>query len=413
MAKPKAGTLLFVLGKDNVCKVGLPPSSANDNFHKRAHHVGTLENVSMCFFSPEGKLFVVRGGELYKGPMPSIATKNWFDDAKRIGRSGWDIFKFLLFSPGGKLYAVTKEGKFFCGAEPKNEHVPWLDKEAEEIGVRGFQKFSSFFFDHEEMLYGILEKQIMKSYPVTPYGTWIVHSTNVGKRYWDEYTHFNGVSYDGNMWAVHNTGVLYSAPPPTFSDDGWVERAQNLGSDYLNYKVMAFAPDKTIAEIVSIDFLPELGKVLSKETVLVKEQLYDNKNGTSTLKATFKVDDKLTADSCFSHEHGYEMDCQAVTTFETGVPLVSEDSILLSTSASSRHTWNLIGINKVTTKVVMSQEFEVEPGKCFLRKAIANKAVIQIPYCAHIKTIFGYETTIGGTWNGTAFYKVQFQNLLQ
>ncbi|XP_069488426.1 uncharacterized protein [Ambystoma mexicanum] len=407
MAKPKAETVLLVVGKDNVCKLGLPPASAKDNFHKRAINVGTLKNASMCFFNPEGRLFVVRGGELYKGPMPTSATNNWFDDARCVGRSDWDTFKLLLFSPAGKLYGVTNDGQLCKGPEPENEHVPWLHREAKVIGGSGFQGFKSMFFDHEGMLYGIVDNQLLKGSPETPDGRWIQHSTNVGKHGWNDYSHFNGFSYDGNMWAVHNTGVLYSAPPPTHLNDRWVERAKNMGSDYMNYKAMAFGQDKTIKKILSCEFLPELGEILSKETVVVQEHLYNNKGSTSKLKATFTVDESLTAESSFSHEHGFEVGFEAETSFETGLPGVVKGSIRLTASASTSHTWNLTETNKVTTKVIMSQEFEVEPGKCVLRKAIVKKAIMRMPYCARIKTMFGYETTIGGTWNGTVFYKIQ------
>ncbi|XP_069488430.1 uncharacterized protein [Ambystoma mexicanum] len=406
MARPD--TILFALGKDGVCKLGLPPVSAADNYFKRAINVGTLQNASMCFFNPDGKLFVVRGSELYCGPTPSRHIENWFDNAKCVGRGDWDTFKFLFFNPSGKLYAVTKSGKFYKGPEPDNEHVPWLHRQATVIGGSGWELFSALCFDNDGILYGVTEDKLLKGPPEVPGGRWIENATNVGKALWDNYSYFMGFSFDGNLWCVsRDTGTLYSAPPPTHKDVPWVTNATNMGADYRIFKTMGFTLDKTIKTIVNLEFLPDIGEILSKETEMVQEQVYDNSKSTSVLKATFKVEKTLVAESSFSHQHGFEVVAGSELTVESGVPFISKGSIKVTVSATTRHDWNFTETNRIETKVSMSQQFEIPPGKCIMRSCVVKKALMDVPYCAKIITVFGYQTTISGIWKGVSYYNVR------
>ncbi|XP_069488427.1 uncharacterized protein [Ambystoma mexicanum] len=406
--KKSLETTLFALGKDGVCKLGLPPAAKTDNYFKRAITVGKLQNASTCFFNPDGKLFVVRGSELYCGPTPSRHTENWFDNATCVGRGNWDMFKFLFFSPKGKLYVVTKDGKLYKGTEPDNEHVPWLHREAKLIDGSGWERFSALCFNNDGILYGVTADKLLKGPPEVRGGRWIKNATEVGRSKWAHHSYFMGFSHDGNMWCVTQpSGTLYSAPPPTHKNESWVLNANDMGRDYRIFKAMGFTKDKTIKKLVSLDFIPHMGNIITKETEMVQEQVYNNRNSSSVLKATFTVEKTLVAESSFSHQHGFEVSASAELTVSSGVPFIENSSVKVTTSATTRHNWNLGSTNKIETKVSMKQDFELKPGECIKRKCIVRKALMDVTYCAKIITVFGCRATISGVWKGVSYWHIE------
>ncbi|KAJ1211548.1 hypothetical protein NDU88_006906 [Pleurodeles waltl] len=401
-------TVLFCIDKNNNCKIGLPPAAEGDNYHRRAMELGKLENVSHVFFNPGGEMFVVRGHELYKGPTPSARWNDWFQLAKCVGSGIWDQFKFLFFSPGGILYAVTKPGVFYKGPEPSNKHISWLHKQATVIGGGDWQYFDALIFDPEGIMYGVWFDLLRKNPPVTNIlGEWAVTSVIVGKG-WRNYSYFMGFSYDGDLWCVsNNNGIMYSAPPPTQPDYPWIDRAQRMGSDYRTYKHMKFTQDKTIQKVLTLDFLLDDGKILETQPEVVALQEYNNKGSTSPLKCTFEINKTCVAETQFTHEHGFTFGLDAETTFKAKIPFVGEAGTSISATTSTSHTWNFATVNRIETHYKTSSTFDLLPGKAVQQKAVVHRATIDVPYMAEIITVFGYKTIVTGIWKGASYFNLK------
>ncbi|XP_069061733.1 tachylectin-2-like [Pleurodeles waltl] len=401
---PQAETVLFAIDRNNQCIIALPPQSPKDDFNNRARRLGKLHNASHVFFNPKGHMFVVRGDELFKGPSPFLPWNDWFSQAKCVGRGLWDQCKFLYFNSQGRLFAVTKSGAWYVGPEPDNPHVPWVYRQAGKIGGSGWEAFDALFFDPDDTMYGVHEGRLRRNSPLsTTDGTWLAHSFVVGEAGWDQLSHFMGFSSDGNLWCVSQDGKMYRGRPPSKKDEPWLKTARNMGSGYNSYKMLAFTDDKTIQKVLSVEFLTDLGKVLKLEPEVVTEKVYDNKDSSTTLKATFEVNKVYIAESQFTHQHGFDFSLEAETTFEAGIPLVGKSSVRMSAKASTSHSWNFTSINRTETTFKMTSEFEVEPGKAVRQIAVAKKATVDVPYSAKVRTIFGHETMVSGSWKGVAY----------
>ncbi|XP_069061732.1 tachylectin-2-like [Pleurodeles waltl] len=408
---PRKETVLFSIDGGNNCRIGLPPSALDDAYNRRSLSLGNLPNASHVFFNPKGDMFVVRGGDLYKGPTPSSPWKDWFASAKRIGRADWNKYKLLYFSNSGKLFAVTKEGEWYRGPEPINEEVPWLYKQASKIGGSDWQHFDALFFDFENIMHGVIQGNLVKGHPFsTTDGAWYAKSKQIGEHIWGTLAYFINFSHDGKLWCVSSQdGAIYTASPPTHRGDNWLARARKVGSGYTMYKCLAFTHDKTIKKIKSFDFLVDIGKVLSMEPYFVAEKVYDNKDSSTPLHSTFELNKVEISESQFSHEHGFDFSAEAETSFESGLPLVAKGSIRLAATTTTSHKWNFTEINRTETHFIITSEFEVEPGKAVRQIAKATKAIIDVPYTATVVTLFGYETTISGTWQGASFLDLRIK----
>ncbi|XP_069488446.1 tachylectin-2-like [Ambystoma mexicanum] len=399
--------LFAVHGK--VCKAGLPPAHYLDNYNGRALVLGSLENPSHVFFSPDGRLYVVQGSQLFTGPIPSNPSKNWLLDVARcVGKNDWRRFKFLFFHPNGSLYAATHQGELYTGPPPTNENVPWLYTEATKIGLGGWDQFYALFFDPQGVLHAVSKDKFVKKLP--PIGideNWFAASQTIGLgTRWSELSHFMSFSPDGNLWCVSKgDGKIYTAAPPTHALDDWQSRAQNLGIGYL-YRLMAFTRDKTIKSVVSLDFQPDVGEVLSTVPEVVAQQVYDNKKSTSPLNATFTFSKTYAVESAFSHEHGFTMDAEAELSFTVGVPFIAEGGFKIAISTSTAHNWSFAKVNRTETQFSMSQTFQVDPGKAVCQKAVVQKAKLIVPYVAKFRTLFDSEVTIQGTWEGATYFNL-------
>ncbi|XP_069488436.1 uncharacterized protein [Ambystoma mexicanum] len=397
-------SVLFTHDCKNTCRIGLPPVATEDLYHERAIKLGKLEPIHHITFNPKGQMFVTRGKELYKGPTPSTPWENWFEQAKCVGRSVWDSFHILCFSPAGDLYALTREGILYKGPEPDNEHVPWLYSRAKKIDNLSQHSIGGLFFDPDGTLYGIVGEQLRRSPPLYNVDKdWLQNSIVVGASGWDRLSNVR-FSYDGNLWCISHSGDLLTAPPPTDPNEDWKSTARTVGTGYLSYGYMSMIRDTTIKRVLHIEFLTDTGKVLSIEPMLVQEQTYNNKDSTTPMKELFEVNRVLVSESTFGQEHGFEFSAKAETTFETGIPLAMKGMVHLSAKATNSHTWNFTETNRVETRFKRTSEVEVPPGKAVLWKAVAKKATMDIPYEATVLTVFGNEETIYGTWKGASIF---------
>lgn len=235
--------ILFTVDNQGVIRAGRPPAAYDDDFTSRARVLGKLSDVSHVLFSPEGLLYVVKGSEIYRGPMPSDPSKNWLQDtAKRVGKTDWGRFERLFFHPKGALYATTHEGELYTGPPPANEDQSWLYTKATKVGNNGWDWFHALFFDPQGVLHAVTEDTFFKrSPPMSAEDNWIGGSQAISRgSVWSGRSHFMSFTPDGNLWYVSKSdGKIYTASPPTRVDDNWLGRAQNLGHSYF-FKFMAF-----------------------------------------------------------------------------------------------------------------------------------------------------------------------------
>ncbi|CAH2299282.1 Hypothetical predicted protein [Pelobates cultripes] len=400
-------TLLFAV-KDYIGRAGLPPKNLLDNFDARSSIVGKLNNVSKIAFNPEGVLFAVRGTELFMGAMPSNPNLDWFSTAKRVGKTDWDGFKCLFFDPNGLLYAATKKGEFYKGPAPSNENVSWLYGQATKIGTAGWNTFDALFFDPKGILYAVTgdDKLVTRSPPTKPDDNWLDSSKTIGKGGWRILTHFMAFTLESDLWCVDSkNGSIYKGPAPTIADTNYIEKAEKLGWGYNVYPLLSFTIDKTMQSIVSFEFLPDSGKILSQGTEVVQTQIYNNKSSTP-LKHTFSFSKTMTESSTFSQEHGFTVSVGAEMGFKAGVPFIGEMETKISINMSTTHNWNFTKTNETQTTFSSSTDVEVPGGQSIRMVASVTKGEMDVPYCAKIRTLFGYETTVKGTWKGVTHYNL-------
>ncbi|XP_078530720.1 uncharacterized protein LOC144817780 [Lissotriton helveticus] len=403
-------TVFFCVDEHKTCKIGIPPAAEGDNYHQRAIELGKLENVRHVFFNPKGEMFVVRGHELYKGPTPSGQWNDWFQLAKCIGRGNWDEVKFPFFTPGGVLYAITFAGALVRGPEPNNKHVSWIHKHATTLGSFKYYFPDAIFSDPEGIIYASWQGSLYKIIPSkSEGGSADLLKEKVGRSGWEALSVFMGCSYEGDLWCVASDGKMYSGPLPTDEEESWFERAKRMGSNFHLYDHMNFTHDKTIQKVLRLDFLVDNGKILDTAPELVAQQEYDNKDSSIPLNSTFEIDKTVTAESQFSHEHGFEIGIEAETTFTAKLLGIAESSVRIAVNASTSHTWNLTDINTIQTHYKLSFNFEVPPGKAVRQKAVVKRANIKVPYTAEVLTVFGYKTMVTGEWTATSFFNLQIR----
>ncbi|XP_075704319.1 uncharacterized protein LOC142703140 [Rhinoderma darwinii] len=399
-------TLLFSVTKDGTMRIGLPPRHRLDSYGCRSVDIGKLENVSHVIISPEGELFCVRAGDLYRGPLPSKKDVDWFSIARRVGRNEWNKFKILFFHPNGELHGITNDGEFYKGPQPGNENVPWIYGQATKIGAKGWDHCEAIFFDPCGILYVVnKEDKIVKAKPPTgeEYEEWLKTSSVAGGCGWLPLIHFMSFSPDGKLWSVDKrNGNIYRGTIP--EDGRYVDNAELLGWDYHHFRFLYFTIDKTISNIISFEFLPENGKRVSECPEMIEERIYNNRGSTSTLKHNFTFDKTVKSSSTFSHEHGFTFGTGALITFKGGIPFISEIEGTVKIDLSTSHNWNFTETNETEVKFSSSSEVELQAGKAIRVVASLVKAELLVPYRARVRTLFGFETEIEGMWTGATLY---------
>uniref|UniRef100_A0A8C5PI55 Tachylectin 2 domain-containing protein n=1 Tax=Leptobrachium leishanense TaxID=445787 RepID=A0A8C5PI55_9ANUR len=340
-------TLLFAV-EDYIARAGLPPKDAQDSFDAQSTIVGNLLFVSKIVFNPDGELFAVRGEELYRGPMPSNLSLDWFSSAKRVGKTDWDKFKFLLFDPQGNLYAVTKKGELYEGPAPSNEGVPWIYGEATKVGTSGWNRYDSLFFDSKGNLYGVTDdKLVMRSLTTNSADWWPYSNTTIGKGGWRGLSHFMAIGPDDALWCVDSqNGNLYKGPIPTKEDTNYLDTAVKLGWGYNAYRLMSFTVDKIMGSVMSCEFLPESGKIVSLIPELVQTQTYVNPS-SSPVTHMFTFTKTLLETSTFSQDHGFTVPSGVEMTFTAVVPFIVGPEEMLTLDRSALRTWHFTKENHI------------------------------------------------------------------
>ncbi|XP_069039865.1 tachylectin-2-like isoform X1 [Lepisosteus oculatus] len=401
--------VLFGMESSGSAHMGLPPVDCNEVFHQHAKHIGNLQGFSHILFSPTGIMYAVRDADIYAGFPPVNPDEDWLTKAKCVGRGKWDQFHSLFFHPEGSLYAVSDDGELYKGPPPDNEEVSWLYKVAKMIGTVGWL-FPSLFFDPEGILYAVTsEGKLVKGKPPTEMNCdWLNNAETLGSGGWPKLTHFIAFSHDGNLWCVSkDEGKMYSAPPPVQSSaDGWLEKAQYLGSGYDRYEMLAFTQDKTINKILSLDFNVASAKIISQEPLTVGQHDCDNTAGTVPSTATLQFSEPLILESSFSHVYEFTVAAEASTTFKAGIPVVAENVTAVTLDVGTTYTWNFKETERKQVVDPSTLSILVPPGKAVRFKAFVQKRTLDVPYTAKVTTVFGYETTITGRWLGASVSRV-------
>lgn len=400
------GAILFSVQQDFTARAAAPPRSINDNYPCRAARLGKLYNVRLIAFSPNGRLYAVRGRQLYVGRMRSCANQDWFRASTRIGKCGWNRFKFIFFHPNGLLYAVTYSGELYRGPPPTNQCQSWR-RRATKIGRCGWNYFDALFFDPRGILYGVTnDDRLVKRYPPTGINDrWLSSSTTIGRGGWRVLTHFIAFSPDGNLWAVNKAnGFIYRGRAPQNPCSSYLSNAKRVGSGYNRYRLMAFTRGSIVQKILSFQFFPESGQIVAQSTELLKKEIYDNREGSDQLNRTFTLDQTMEEKSAFRHSTESEYGGDATLT--DGIPQVATEGEKISIDRSTHHQWNFTDTNERQITFSLRKSFPIKAGKGLHVIASVQKATVEVPYRAEVITECGSNATIEGTWQGVTYYNL-------
>ncbi|OCT99120.1 hypothetical protein XELAEV_18004911mg [Xenopus laevis] len=401
------GTILFAVKNDFTAIAGAPPRSISDNYQCRARQLGKLFKVRLIGFSPNRRLYAVRGGQLYVGNMRSCANHDWFRSSKRIGRCGWNRFKFLFFHPNGLLYAVTYSGQLYRGPPPTNQCQPWRRRIARKIGNSGWNYFEALFFGPRGILYAVTrDDRLVRRHP--PSGAndrWLASSTTIGRGGWRVLTHFIGFSPDGNLWAVNKrNGYIYRGRAPQNPCVSYLGNAKRMGSSYNRYRLLAFTRGYIIQKIQSFQFFPESGQITVQTTELLKKEIYDNRKGSDQLNSTFTLDQTMEEKSAFRLSDGAEFGGEAG--FTDGIPYIATGGEKVFIDNKAPHNWNFTDTNERQITFSLHKSFPIKAGKQLQVVASVQKATVEVPYRAEVISDCGSVATIEGTWQGVTYYNL-------
>ncbi|XP_069832341.1 tachylectin-2-like [Dendropsophus ebraccatus] len=399
-------TLLLCVTKDYEIQVGLPPRNHKDSFKKRANIVGKVDQIRNLACSPDGEIFCVRSGDLYRGPLPSKKDLDWFTVARRVGKADWDKAARLFFHPDGDLYCVTIRGELYRGPQPDNENKPWFYDQATKIGKKGWEYYFKLGFDPAGNLYSIYNNRLYTGPPPTDKNPEF-QKTMLGVQGWSRLTGFLGVTKDNKLWAVdeHN-GNIYRGDIPTPENLMYIYKADIVGFGFNNYRFLTFTKDKTIHSVISFEFLVEEGEVTSEKPHHLQTEDYANKDSNTPLRRTFTLSESVMDSSTFSHEHGFTFGVGMETTVTAGIPKVAEEKVKITMNMSTTNNWKLTETNETTISYESVTNVEVPPGKTVKVKSSVMKAQMNIPYKMIVRTIFGAEVEIRGTWKGVSHYNL-------
>ncbi|XP_073416009.1 uncharacterized protein [Dendrobates tinctorius] len=404
----RSDLLLLSIDRFSTIRIALVPKRHLGSYYDRAKVVGTLANASHMICSPGGELFCVRGDDLYRGPIPSKEGVDWFSVAKRVGKSEWYKPKIMFFHPNGELYCTTHTGELHKGPQPDNENVPWLYEQSTEIGTKGWDQCEAAFFHPDGDLYAVPKADsIIKAKPPTKqdFSEWNKTTIMAGGSGWLKLTYFMSFLPEGKLMCVQKeNGNMYSG---FIAEDGtYTDNADYLGHSFNIFPFLSLTKDKTISSIINFMFLPERGHRSSESAEVIEERVYNNRKSSAPLKHTFAFDKTVKSTSTFSHEHGFSIEIGASLKFKAGVPFIAETEATVHINASTTHNWSFTETNETEERFSSSSNMEVPPGLAVRVVASVMKANLIVPYRARVRTMFGFEAEVEGTWNGATHYNL-------
>ncbi|KAM4048760.1 uncharacterized protein ACNLHF_002080 [Anomaloglossus baeobatrachus] len=340
--------------------------------------------------------------------MPTKEGVDWFSTARRVGLHEWNQWKILCFHPNGELYGITHNGKFHKGPQPDNENLPWMYEQSTEIGGKDWNQCVTIFFHPNGDLFAVTsEDRIQESKPPTSQNFWDWNKTAMvfGRGGWLDLTYFMAFNTKEKLWSVQKwNGDMYSG---IMQNDGrYLYHADYLGNSYNQFRFLSLAKDKTIRNIISFKFLPELADRVSSSVEVIEERVYNNRKSRNALNHTFGFEKTLKSCSSFSQEHGFTIEVGASVTFKAGVPCIAEVEGTVNINASTTHNWSFMETNETEVKFSSSSEVEVPPGEAIRVVASVMKAELNVPYKVRVRTVFGFESEVEGMWKGATHYNL-------
>ncbi|XP_031756195.1 uncharacterized protein LOC100498645 isoform X1 [Xenopus tropicalis] len=404
-------TMLLVMDEDYTVRVAPPPRDPTDNFHTRAITLGRLEGLDNIALSPTGKLFAIREGNLYTGPVSSCINQILFSLDRRIGRGAWDMFKLFSVDPRGLLCAVGDSGSVYWGPRPEDESQNWVGDLGEYVGNYNCSDTDSIVFDPQGALYAITSNGRIQMWvrPAETDSDWLDLGTALSQRDGRDSPHVISFCPEGNLWWVSKAdGKLYKGPQPTQGNPGYWEKATFLGPDYHRYRLFGFIGATFIQKIQSFEFLPELGKIVKERNIIVNTETYNNSTGGTTLNGTYSFKETIKEVSRFIHDHNIVFVGEAETTFTGGIPVIGmERASRISLDNNVTHRWDFTNTNEREVTLSLQEAVAVGSGKTVRMGASVQKAKVRVPYRVRLLTAQGRTVTIGGSWEGTTFYKLR------
>ncbi|CAH3182426.1 unnamed protein product [Porites evermanni] len=253
--------------KEGKLYVRSPPTSANDNWMASAKEIGSgaWGAFSHLFFHPNGTLYGVMNGKLYKGPPPSgSSSDDWIAKATNIGKGAWDSFKFLFFDKIGVLYDEwsafqflffdpqrtlygVKDGTFYKWSSPVSTDDKWLESSV-VIGEneKKWDKFIHLFFIvmSSRKFYGVIYGNLYANTPPShAHSCWMASASEIGKTGWEDFRHLF-FHPDGTLYGVLHDKFYKGRPPSGSSSEDWIANAELIGkSGWNSFKLLFFDPD--------------------------------------------------------------------------------------------------------------------------------------------------------------------------
>ncbi|KAM9329700.1 uncharacterized protein PAF06_005325 [Gastrophryne carolinensis] len=160
--------------------------------------------------------------------------------------------------------------------------------------------------------------------------------------------------------------------------------------------------DKTIQEVISVDFVPKRAEINSKSLEIISAQIYDNRKSSAPLRQTFSCESVLKQKSSFSQAHGYKFADGGKKDVKAGTPCITDGVIRIDTDKT--HNWHFNDSNETEITFSTTRDVNVDAGQAVRVKATIMSADISIPYKAEVQTASGSKATIDGKWRGELRY---------
>jgi len=150
--------------------------------------------------------------------------------------------------------------------------------------------------------------------------------------------------------------------------------------------------------LISVSFKLDEGKVLSNTPAVVAQSTLPNTTSVEQ-SMSFSVTKSITEESTFEKSAGVSL--TVGTSFDCGIPFVSNGSVSMELTASASWTWG--ETNSTSQEVQATFPVVVPPNKQVVAKAVLTKSKLTVPYVL----TFGDGSTETGTWFGVSAWNLR------
>jgi len=150
--------------------------------------------------------------------------------------------------------------------------------------------------------------------------------------------------------------------------------------------------------LINVSFKLDEGKVLSNTPAVIAQSTLPNTTSVEQ-SMSFSVTKSVTEESTFEKSAGVSL--TVGTSFECGIPFVSNGEVSLELTASGSWTWG--EAKSISTEVQATFPVVVPPNKQIECKAVLTKSKLTVPYVL----TFGDGSTETGTWFGVSAWNLR------